>query len=185
MIAATSHDLGQLALAGRFNEDLYQLLSEIELRLPPLRERATDIPAIAMHFLRRSAAGQHVHSIGPAALRELTSYAWPGNVRELEDAIQRAAALCDGEQVEIRHLPVGVAAPLPHAAPQVPGASLEELERYAILQTMEAVSGSTSRAAVILGISVRKIQYKLQEYSAAKLDPSCRATRHESDVSDN
>lgn len=187
VVVATSHDLGELVLGGRFNEDLYHLLNAIELHLPPLRERASDIPALATHFLRRVAAETHepVPSISESALRALTSYAWPGNVRELENVIEQAVALCDNEQIETRHLPVGLAVSSRYASPQIPGARLDELERYAILQTMEAVSGSTSRAAEILGISVRKIQYKLHEYSAAASEPSTKARRSAGDVSEN
>jgi DNA-binding NtrC family response regulator len=170
VIAATNRDLKEMVAAGRFREDLYYRLNVINLPLPALRERATDIPALAMHFLKRYAAENEkpVHGISDAALAYIAGYEWPGNVRELENVIERAVVLCDGTSIELSHLPRELtAAAHKKSAPQIPGATLEDLERYAILKTMEAVSGSTAKAAEILGISVRKIQYKLQEYSAA------------------
>jgi DNA-binding NtrC family response regulator len=170
VIAATNRDLKEMVAAGRFREDLYYRLNVINLPLPALRERATDIPALAMHFLKRYAAenGKPVEGISDAALAYIASYEWPGNVRELENVIERAVVLCDGTSIELSHLPRELTASAnKKSAPQIPGATLEDLERYAILKTMEAVSGSTAKAAEILGISVRKIQYKLQEYSAA------------------
>jgi DNA-binding NtrC family response regulator len=170
LIAATNRDLKEMVLAGKFREDLYYRLNVINLTLPSLRQRPSDVPALAMHFLRRYATenGKPVKAIGDAALAQIASYTWPGNVRELENVIERAVVLADGETIEVSHLPpeLAVATRRP-GAPVVPGATMEELERYAILKTMESVGGSTSRAAEILGISVRKIQYKLQEYNSA------------------
>jgi DNA-binding NtrC family response regulator len=168
VIAATNRDLKEMVAAGKFREDLYYRLNVINLTLPSLRQRPSDVPALAMHFLRRHAAenGKPVKSINDQALALIAAYGWPGNVRELENVIERAVVLCDGESIEPAHLPPELAvAPRRSSVPPVPGATLDELERYAILKTMEAVGGSTSRAAEILAISVRKIQYKLQEYS--------------------
>jgi len=170
VIAATNRDLKEMVAAGRFREDLYYRLNVINLNLPSLRQRPSDVPALAMHFLKRYATenDKPVKSIGDAALTQIVNYPWPGNVRELENVIERAVVLADGESIELAHLPPELeVATRRNGAPTIPGASMDELERYAILKTMEAVGGSTSRAAEILGISVRKIQYKLQEYSAA------------------
>ena len=170
LIAATNRDLKEMVAAGKFREDLYYRLNVINLTLPSLRQRASDVPGLAMHFLRRHAAenGKAVKSISDQALALIAGYHWPGNVRELENVIERAVVLADGETIELAHLPPELAVvPRRASIPAVPGATLDELERYAILKTMESVGGSTSRAAEILGISVRKIQYKLQEYSAA------------------
>jgi two-component system NtrC family response regulator/two-component system response regulator HydG len=105
---------------------------------------------------------------------------WPGNVRELENAMERAAVLCRGPRVGVGDLPPELLAGPATArrAPKVPGASLYEIERHAILATMEAVNGSTSRAAAVLGVSVRKVQYKMREYEAADAAaPEPRADR--------
>ncbi|PKN31735.1 MAG: transcriptional regulator, partial [Deltaproteobacteria bacterium HGW-Deltaproteobacteria-20] len=99
---------------------------------------------------------------------------WPGNVRELENVIERAVVLCEGSTVEAHHLPPHVAAfDRRPGAPKIPGASVRELEHWAILRTLESVGGSTSRAAQVLGISTRKIQYKLRAYRqhAPRVDP--------------
>jgi DNA-binding NtrC family response regulator len=170
VIAATNRDLKEMVAAGKFREDLFYRLNVINLALPSLRQRATDIPALAMHFLKQYADenGKAVKRISDEALHHIASYPWPGNVRELENVIERAVVLTEGDSIEASHLPPELAvATRRGGAPAVPGATMEELERYAILKTMESVGGSTSRAAEILGISVRKIQYKLQEYSVA------------------
>jgi two-component system response regulator HydG len=97
---------------------------------------------------------------------------WPGNIRQLENCIERAVVLCRGQEIEPRHLPRELMAGMrpTDELPQIPGATLRELERFAILKTLEHVGGSTSKAAKILGISPRKIQYRLNEYR--EQDPS-------------
>jgi DNA-binding NtrC family response regulator len=170
VIAATNRDLKEMVAAGKFREDLFYRLNVINLTLPSLRQRPTDIPALAMYFLKRYANenGKAVTRISDDALNHIASYPWPGNVRELENVIERAVVLASGDSIELSHLPPELAVVTRRGgAPAVPGATMDELERYAILKTMESVGGSTSRAAEILGISVRKIQYKLQEYSVA------------------
>ncbi len=105
------------------------------------------------------------------ALEAFASYAWPGNVRELENVIERAVVLCDGHAIEERHLPAQLRGREADAGgtPPVPGSTIADLENCAILKTLEACGGSTSKAAMILGISTRKIQYKLHEYSDGAL----------------
>jgi len=97
-------------------------------------------------------------------------YEWPGNVRELENAVERAVVLTAGSTIEARALPTTVrpnATPTTPGAPLIPGAKMEEIERYAILETMKATGGSTSKAAEMLGISPRTIQYRLHQYNEA------------------
>jgi DNA-binding NtrC family response regulator len=169
VIAATNRDLKAMVAAGRFREDLYYRLNVINLGLPSLNQRASDIPALAMHFLKRYARenGKNVTTISDTALSLLVNHTWPGNVRELENVIERAVVVAEGESIEPQHLPPELAVSSRRGvSPVVPGATLEELERHAILTTLEFVGGSTSRAAEILDISVRKIQYKLQEYGS-------------------
>ncbi len=170
VVAATNRDLKAMVLAGKFREDLFYRLNVINLNLPSLRQRPSDVPALAMHFLKRYAEenAKAVKSISDEALAQIANYSWPGNVRELENVIERAVVLTDGDRIEVSHLPPELAAASRRSGPPpIPGSSMEELERYAILKTMESVGGATGRAAELLGISVRKIQYKLQEYSAA------------------
>jgi len=171
VIAATNRDLKAMVADGRFREDLYYRLNVINLPLPALRHRPSDVPPLAMHFLKRYAGenAKELTSISDEALTLLVAYPWPGNVRELENVIERAVVTAEGRVLEVQHLPPELGATARRGgAPIIPGASMDEIERHAILKTMEFAGGSTSKAAEILGISVRKIQYKLQEYSAAR-----------------
>jgi DNA-binding NtrC family response regulator len=173
VIAATNRDLAQMVKDGRFREDLYYRLNVVALEMPPLRDRKSDIPALAQFFFDRFARenGKQIEGFAAEALELLVGHDWPGNVRELENAIERAVVMAHGPMIEARHLPATIT---PHAmtstgdgVPTIPGSSLEDIERFAILKTLESTGGSTSKAADILGISVRKIQYKLHEYNQA------------------
>jgi DNA-binding NtrC family response regulator len=171
ILAASNRDLKQLIAEGKFREDLYYRLNVVSIQIPPLRERRADVPALAAFFLRRYAEenGKKFEGFSDEALSDLVSYPWPGNVRELENAIERAVVLANGPRIEREQLPAGVApSPDSDALPRVPGSTIADLERFAILKTLEACGGSTSRAATILGISARKIQYKLHEYRAGE-----------------
>jgi DNA-binding NtrC family response regulator len=169
IIAATNRDLAAAVRQGTFREDLYYRLNVVSIEMPALRERPSDIPLLAAHFLERYAAENEKELAGfsDGALEALAGYPWPGNVRELENAVERAVVLSPGPRIERDALPSAVVPPQGKGGPKIPGASLAELERYAILQTLEATGGSTSKAADILGISVRKIQYKLHQYREA------------------
>jgi DNA-binding NtrC family response regulator len=173
VIAATNRDLGQMVKDGRFREDLYYRLNVVPIQMPPLRARPSDIPALAMHFLRIYAADNDktITGFDDAALARLAAHGWPGNVRELENAVERAVVVCRGQELTAADLPPHLIASKDgreaDGRPVVPGASLAELEKHAILRTLEHTGGSTSRAAEILGISPRKIQYRLREYSGA------------------
>ncbi|MGH7293656.1 MAG: sigma 54-interacting transcriptional regulator, partial [Polyangiaceae bacterium] len=169
VIAATNRDLLAEIKRGTFREDLFYRLNVVTVELPPLRERRGDVPALASFFLRRYAAenGKVIETFADDALETLLEYRWPGNVRELENVIERAVVLCDGTQIEKKHLPPSVVPSEERdGMPPVPGSTIAELERYAILRTLEACGGSTSKAATVLGVSPRKIQYKLHEYGA-------------------
>ncbi len=170
IVAATNRNLRERIQQGLFREDLYYRLNVIALEIPPLRQRASDIGLLAHHFLTKFAQenGKTISSLSEAAMEKLLRYPWPGNVRELENAIERAVITCRGDSLRAEDLLIAIApADARKAAsdyPPVPGSSLAELERFAILKTLEHTGGSTSRAADILGISPRKIQYKLQAY---------------------
>jgi DNA-binding NtrC family response regulator len=173
ILAATNRDLRERIAEGTFREDLYYRLNVVTLQIPPLRERASDIPELAMFFLRRYAQenGRKIEGFSDEALKALANYGWPGNVRELENAIERAVVLCDGARIEARHLPGTLHEAAPgDQVPPIPGTTIYDLERFAILRTLEACKGSTSKAATILGISPRKIQYKLHEYASGPSD---------------
>jgi DNA-binding NtrC family response regulator len=174
ILAASNRDLKQRIAEGRFREDLLYRLNVFTLEVPPLRERSSDIPLLASFFARRFASENHktIEGFADEARAALVSYPWPGNVRELENVIERAIVLCEGPLITERHLPAGlVPGRVEESSPRVPGATIAELERHAILKTLEACHGSTNRAAAILGISPRKVQYKLREYAEGVVPP--------------
>jgi len=171
IIAATNRNLRERVRQGLFREDLYYRLNVVAIEMPPLRQRPSDIGLLAHHFLARYAKenSKNITGFTDAAMDKLLRYSWPGNVRELENAIERAVIICRGDTLRPEDLAVAAAegngaAKMPAGFPPVPGSSLTAIERFAILRTLEHVGGSTSRAAEILGISPRKIQYKLQAY---------------------
>ncbi len=180
MVAATNRDLAAAVAAGKFREDLYYRLNVVAMTLPPLRMRKGDIPALVSHFIQRYAQsyGKQVRGLLPGTLNALLRYDWPGNVRELENVIERAVVLATTPDLTADDLPPVLSGPSPtHSAgaPFIPGATLREIEREAILRTLEVVEGSTSRAAAMLGISARKIQYRLKEYSNRDAKPASAA----------
>ncbi len=173
IVCATHRDLAQKIADGSFREDLYYRLNVIEIRIPSLRERPADVPVLAQHFLVKYATrnGKAVRSLSDEALALLVNQPWPGNVRQLENAIERAVVLAEEPVLTPAHFPTLRASPDTArsggpAGIAIPGSSLALIEQEAILRTLESVGGSTSRAAALLQISPRKIQYKLKEYQA-------------------
>jgi len=172
VVAATNRNLLEQIKDGKFREDLYYRLNVVSIEMPALRERRSDIPLLAMHFLRKYARenGKTLSGFDDAALARLAHYDWPGNVRELENAVERAVVLARGDIVQEKDLAPNIVAAAgggPTAgAPAIPGASMAEIERHAILKTLESTGGSTTRAAQVLGISPRTIQYRLQQYQS-------------------
>jgi len=146
----------------------------VEIHVPSLRERSGDIPLLAHHFLQKFAAanGKGVRDYDDEVLTMLLRHPWPGNVRELENAIERAVVMSEEPVLRAAQFPTlrRAAVSAESASPgggqgiSIPGSSLEDIEREAILRTLEAVGGSTLRASEILGISPRKVQYKVKEY---------------------
>uniref|UniRef100_I2PWZ0 Response regulator with CheY-like receiver, AAA-type ATPase, and DNA-binding domains n=1 Tax=Desulfovibrio sp. U5L TaxID=596152 RepID=I2PWZ0_9BACT len=174
IVAATNRDLKAEVEVGRFREDLYYRLNVMNLAVPPLRDRAEDIPLLAMHFLRRFAEANRKTAKGftPQAMDLLLKYDWPGNVRELENAVERAVVLMAGDFVTERELPLSVLqayAPLepeldqgqPQAGPTVIQ-PLEAVEREAILAALEVTGGNKTEAARQLGITRKTLLAKLQ-----------------------
>jgi len=177
IVAATHRDLRKKIAEGTFREDLYYRLNVIEIHIPSLRERTGDIPLLAHHFLTQYAHANHkdVRDFSDDVLALLLRHPWPGNVRELENAMERAVVLASEPILEVSQFPTlrrpeATVETGPAAADRkamgvaIPGSTLAEIEKEAILRTLEAVGGSTSRAADLLQISARKIQYKLKEY---------------------
>jgi two-component system, NtrC family, response regulator len=178
IVAATHRDLEKKLAEGTFREDLYYRLNVIQVQIPPLRERGADISLLAHHFLRRYAEAndKEVTGISDEALTLLLRHAWPGNVRELENAVERAVVLSSEPVLQATHFPTlrasgatpaSTSASASPSGIRIPGSTLADIEREAILRTLESANGSTSRAANVLQISARKIQYKLKEYQQA------------------
>ena len=171
IVAATNRDLRVLVDDGKFREDLYFRLKVVVLDVPPLRARPSDIPLLADHFLRLYAEenGKRMHGFTPRARQALLAYPWPGNVRELQHAIEQAVVLCESELIGTDDLPIEP--PEDEVQPlslMVPGVTLAEVERYTIMRTLESVGGSPTRAAKILGISKRTVQYRMQEWGVSR-----------------
>jgi len=174
VLAATSRDLEKAVAAGQLRDDLYYRLNVVALRLPPLRERPEDIPALAAHFLARYAALRPELpglAFSPAALESLATHRWPGNVRELEHAVERAVVLTEGPDIGEEDLPDPVrATPSPAAAPIRPGESLSvkravrSLEEQLIRAALERTGGNRTRAAELLELSYRALLYKIKDY---------------------
>jgi transcriptional regulator with PAS, ATPase and Fis domain len=174
IVAATNKSLGREMKEGRFREDLYYRLNVLPIFLPPLRERATDIPGLAEHFLARQAreSGKKAPRLPAETLSLLMRYRWPGNVRELENAIERACALCDEGIIKPQDLPPQVvrqaALPAMSGEPSsMPvGRTLDdfvrEQERRYIDETIKFNGGSREKAAKMLGISMATLYRKLE-----------------------
>jgi two-component system response regulator HydG len=165
VIAATSKDLKSEVSEKRFREDLFYRLNVVHIEMPPLKLRGHDVMALAEHFLQKFARENQrpIDGLSDAARAKILSHSWPGNVRELENAMERAVVFSEGPLVQAEALPFA-SIPAGFGDILIPGASLAEIERYAITKTLAAVGGSTSRAAEILDVSIRTIQYRLHEY---------------------
>jgi transcriptional regulator with PAS, ATPase and Fis domain len=168
IISATNRDLRDMVRRHTFREDLYYRIAVVPIDLPPLRDRKEDIPLLVAHFLRgfTTQYQKDVSGLTERAMTRLTEYPWPGNVRELENCLEQAVLLAEGSVLDIGHFPsIMRGRSYPPGAPGVAGLPLRELEKWYILETLKRVNGNRSKAAKILEISVRGLQYKLQRYT--------------------
>ncbi len=174
IISTTNRHLEKAIEEGRFREDLYFRLNVIPTKIPPLRERKEDIPALAQHFLRKYNLenSKQVEKIAPDAMMVLMGHSWPGNVRELENCIERAVVLCADDTIttdffafplQRAHAASGDGAYLPEDA------TVAEAERILILHTLKKYGNNKTRSAKILDISVRTLRNKLKEYKTTGL----------------
>lgn len=168
VVAATNRSLQSLVEDGTFREDLFYRLNVVQIQMPPLRARRSDIPVLATYFLQKYATENEKSftGISKAAMGRLMAQPWPGNVRELENTIERAVVLAVGPRIEEDD--VSTSAPEIERGGLdmlVPGITLSEAERLVIERTLDACRGDTAEAAKLLGISRRKIQYRLREWS--------------------
>jgi two-component system response regulator HydG len=171
VIAAANRDLEALLRDGRFREDLYYRLNVVQVHVPPLRERCSDVPELAEHFIRESTSrgSKRVEGLTNQAVARLTAYAWPGNVRELRNCIESAVAFAKGPLIAEEDLPERVRRGTPSEAPNArkdPQSfmTLSELERHYICEVLDAVGGTKSAAARILGLDRKTLYRKLHHY---------------------
>jgi len=170
LVAATNKNLEELVKAGSFREDLFFRLRVVPVNLPPLRERAEDIPLLAQAFLKEFAAenNKNVTTLSSEVQELLLRYPWPGNVRELRTAIEHAVVLCRGDRITPRDLPPAVrneAAAIPAKAVLARGdLTVKEAEKELITRALKETGGSRTLAAKKLGMSRRTLHRKLHEY---------------------
>jgi transcriptional regulator with PAS, ATPase and Fis domain len=168
LIAATNSDPAEAVRKGRLREDLFYRLNVFNVHLPPLRARREDLPLLVQAFLNEFNArnARSVAAVEPRAMRLLEGYEWPGNVRELRNVIERAVILAGGRFIEIDHLPPDLVSSGQTAAPTLtltPGTTVEDAERRLILLTLEHTRNNKTRAAEILGISLKTLHNKLNK----------------------
>ena len=173
VVAATHRDLAKLVSEGRFREDLYFRLNVVPVAVPPLRERTTDIAALAEHFVGRFCRelGRVPAKLHPAALERLLRYRWPGNVRELRNVLERVVLLEAEDEIRAEHLPAEMSAgatamtgggdPFPAGVVR----PLADIEKLAIEHALRVCDGNKTRAATLLGIARQTLRTKLKEYA--------------------
>ena len=187
VVAATNQIVSQLVEAGRFRRDLYYRLNVLHIHLPPVRERKADMLLLADHFLEKFSRehGKVIKRLSAPAIDMLMAYDWPGNVRELENTIERAVVLGETSQLELRDLPPEVLEAEQEASskeawmpvaparagdmvPIIPEGSWAEHEKAKINQALERTNGNITRAAQLLGMSFRTLQYRLEKFGIKK-----------------
>jgi DNA-binding NtrC family response regulator len=187
LVAATNRDLKSEIASGRFREDLYYRLNVVPIHLPPLRERRTDIPLLAEHFLLKQATRLKRGSmkLSPEALESMVNYPWPGNIRELENVVERTVLLTDGDTIRPKDLPLELqrgeraessAGSLEvgdddDATENAPGGLKQQvreaaarLERELIVRALAQTGGNVTQAARLLKISRKSLQIKMKEF---------------------
>ena len=175
IISATNKDLETEIRKGGFREDLFYRLNVLRINLPPLRERGSDIAALAEFFVRKysTSAGLPLKGIAKPALKLLMNYPWPGNVRQLESVIERGVLMAENDVIQPEDLPIEVHAEAAaggrlHLELPVEGLSLEELERDLIIKAMNRSGWVIAKAAPLLGMSYKTLQYRLEKFGIGK-----------------
>ncbi len=175
VLAATNRDLEAMVKEKRFREDLFYRLNVIPLDIPPLRQRRDDITVLMDYFLRKHSAnsGGKPMKVAAEARKMLLDYAWPGNVRQLESAIERALLLAESDEITVEDLPIeirNVARLEGSGGFKLPaeGLDFEELEKSLLIQAMDQTNWNITRAAKLLGLSFRTMQYRLDKFGLAR-----------------
>ncbi len=172
VIAATNRDLEERVREGKFREDLFYRLNVLPVKLPPLRDRAEDIPLLTNFFIEvfNGEFRKQVTEVDPEVREALLSHPWPGNVRELRNAIERAVLLAEDTRLTLDQFPMltsrrGVAdsVQLPAA-----GTNLEQLERALVMQALERTKWNQTQAAALLGMNRDQIRYRIEKFGLSK-----------------
>jgi DNA-binding NtrC family response regulator len=179
VLAATNKEPQEAVARGQLRNDLFYRLNVFNIHMPPLREHKEDLTDLVSALLRdmNEKHGRRVAGVSDTVMASFAAHSWPGNVRELRNTLERAVIVCDGAVIEARHLPPGFG----DVAPRVPvqeanavrlgvGTTVDEAERLLILKTLEATHNNKTRAADILGISLKTLHNKLKEYGAQQAD---------------
>src|SRR5438270_271069 len=179
MVAPSTASVLITVARGELRNDLYYSLKVFNIHMPPLREHKEDLPELVQARLTEMSAkhGRKVVTINEAVLHVFQNYSWPGNVRELRITLERAVIVCEASVIETKHLPPGFGQGTVRAAASDPdavrlgvGTTVEQAEKLLILKTLEATSNNKTRAAEILGISLKTLHNKLKEYGSAQAD---------------
>jgi len=179
VLAATNKVPDEAVASGQLRNDLYYRLNVFNIHMPALREHKEDIQDLVQALLAEMNAkhGRKVAAISDAVLNQFRNYSWPGNVRELRNTLERAIIICEGAVIETKHLPPGFGQTTVRTTPSDPdavrlgvGTTVEEAEKLLILKTLESTSNNKTRAAEILGISLKTLHNKLKEYGSAAAD---------------
>ena len=182
LITASNKDLRRAVADGSFREDLYYRIAVVMIQTPPLRDRKGDVPVLVNHFLKKfgTAHRKRLRSVTPQAMELLTSYQWPGNIRQLENCIEQAVVLCESDVVDVGALWLGDT-PTPRPTDSSirirSGLTLRDVEQQYILRTLQETGGNRTRAARVLGISLRCLQYKLKAYAEADIEAPAQPNR--------
>jgi DNA-binding NtrC family response regulator len=179
VLAATNKVPEDAVARGELRNDLYYRLNVFNINMPSLREHKEDIPELVQRLLAEMGEkhGRKVSAVSEAVVNQFRNYSWPGNVRELRNTLERAIIVCEGALIETKHLPPGfgqapvrVSAEDPDSVHLGVGTTVEEAEKQLILKTLEATNNNKTRAAEILGISLKTLHNKLKEYGTASAE---------------
>src|SRR5437764_7920889 len=177
VVAATNRDLRAMVQDGRFRDDLYYRINVLSIDVPPLRERREDIPVLIDFFVRKHTknTSRLIKGLAPETKRILHDYGWPGNVRQLESAIERAILLCEGDTISPDDLPSEIrqeTSAVSTGGFKLPaeGINFEEVEKNLILQAMDQTDYNITKAAKLLGLTFRTLQYRLEKFGIKRAD---------------
>ena len=173
VIAATNRSLQEEVKKGRFREDLFYRLNVMAVPLPPLRDRADDVPRLLNHYIEifNTEFRKKIRGVTAGALKALQAYPWPGNVRELRNAVERAMLLTEGSELIEAHFPVLAAADAelsPGMGLPAGGINLEELEHSLVVQALERSGWNQTKAATLLGLNRDQIRYRIEKFKLEK-----------------